>query len=177
MTKRVRSLYAVLTIVLIGVFGYLFVDHLPGKPNPVVEKQPSIAMATMYMGQTYKQVEIDAKVVNGDIVISLAPVLEHKIVAFDYQGATSTIPLLAFINTDGKLVTAIRLCEPCNSKTFSIEGNELLCGNCETKWNLNNLDGLQGSCMKYPPDPIPSEVNGNEIHIKESLVRNWKIRI
>ncbi|MBI1806375.1 MAG: DUF2318 domain-containing protein, partial [Ignavibacteria bacterium] len=82
-----------------------------------------------------------------------------------------------FISPEGKLVTAIRICEPCNSHTFRIEGTELACGNCETRWKLNNLEGLQGSCQKYPPAPIASQVIGNEVQIDERLVKNWKTRI
>lgn len=152
-------------------------EHLPGKSNPVIERQPSVAMATMYAGQVLDQFDVTAEVQNGKILIPLSPLLEKKIVAFEYKTGTTTIPLLAFINSDGKLVTAIRLCEPCNSKTFRIEGMELACGNCETHWKLTNLEGLQGSCQKFPPDPIPSEIVDGHVQIDEAVIRNWKIRI
>ena len=98
-------------------------------------------------------------------------------VSFAYQSATTTVPLLALISADGTVVTAVRLCEPCNSSDFTIEGNELACGKCETRWKLSNFEGLQGSCQKFPPAPIPSRVLGNYVQIDESIVANWKLRM
>jgi len=168
------------TFVALGLFAlalFTYVKDLPGKPNPVIEKQPEVAMSAAYAGDAIPQQEITSTVENGNIVISLPLVMDKKIVAFDYDAGTTIIPLLAYINTQGKLVTAIRLCEPCNSKTFRIEGNELACGNCETHWKLDNLEGLRGNCQQHAPDPIPSTVNGNKIYIDEQIVKNWKIRM
>ena len=134
-------------------------------------------MASMSAEQTLAAEPIDATVEDGTISFSLASLQQKKFVEFDYHTATGTIPLLAFISPEGKLVTAIRMCEPCNATKFRIEGDELACGNCETRWKLNNLEGIQGSCQKYPPDPIPSQVVGNRIIISESVVKNWKMRI
>lgn len=177
MSRNIKMVYTAVTIALFAIFLSVFFSHLPGKPNPVIAQQPDVAMAAAYAGEPLNQQQISVVVRNGDIIIPLPVVLDRKIVAFDYQTASTTIPLLAYINTQGKLVTAIRLCEPCNSKTFRIEGTELACGNCDTRWKLDNLEGLQGNCMKYPPDPIPSTVDGNEIHINGNVVKNWKIRL
>lgn len=177
MTTRSRALYGILASGLFGFFAYLFVEYLPGRPDPVIEKQPEVEMASMYNGVNLSQQQVNARVENGKIVISLPDLLQKKIVSFDYAGLNTTVPLLAFISNDGKLVTCFRMCEPCNSKMFRIEGSELACGNCETHWKLNNLEGTHGSCQKYPPAPIPSAVVGNEIQIEENVVRNWKMRI
>lgn len=177
MTRRVRMWYALFSIALVCVFGYLFVDNLPGKKPPIVERQPSVEMASMFMGQTYEQTTVPSRVEGSEIVVSLPALLEHKIIAFEYDNRSTIIPLIAFINNEGTLVTAFRMCEPCNSNLFSIEGTELLCGKCDTKWDLTTLEGLQGACMKYPPDPIPSRIEGNEIRISVDAVRNWKLRL
>jgi hypothetical protein len=177
MSRQTKILYACITVILFSAFLYLFTEHLPGGAHPVIGNQPSVAMATMYMGQTIKAFPITAQIENGKVVFPLSLLQEHKIVEFDYQTESNTIPLLAFITAEGKLVTSFRMCEPCNSKTFSIEGMELACGHCETKWKLNNLEGIQGSCQKYPPDPIPSSVAGNQVQIQESIIKQWKLRI
>ena len=177
MSTGAKVAYALLAIGLFSFFLFLYVRELPGKPNSVVEKQPDVAMGATYSGDAIEQQTIPSSVENGKIVISLPMVLDKKIVAFDYDAGTTIVPLLAFINNQGKLVTAIRLCEPCNSKTFRIEGNELACGSCETHWKLDNLEGLRGNCMQYAPAPIPSEVHGNSVYIDEKIVRNWKIRM
>ena len=177
MSKTAKTVYALIAIALFGVFAFLFMSHLPGGAHPVIANQPDVAMATMYMGQTISGQPISAQVENGKITFPLSLLLEKKMVEFEYKMENTTVPLLAFISSEGKLVTAIRVCEPCNSRTFRIEETELACGNCETRWKLNNLEGLQGSCQKYAPDPIPSTIVGNQVQIDESVVKNWKLRI
>ena len=177
MSAKAKMLYTLGVIVIFAIFFYLFTDHLPGGAHPVIQDQPIVAMATMYMGQTLQPHAVAATVADGKITVPLSALQEFKIVEFEYQAESNVIPLLAFISAEGKLVTSIRMCEPCNSKSFRIEGMELACGSCETKWKLNNLEGIQGSCQKYPPDPIPSQVVGNLIVIDEKLVKQWKMRI
>lgn len=175
--RRTKLLYAAFALLLVGIMVVLLVRHLPGGAHPVIEGQPVVAMASAFTGQQREPAPVESRIAGGNIIISLPEVLDKKIVEFDYDNQTTVIPLLAFITPEGKLVTAIRICEPCNSKKYSIDGDELCCGNCETRWKLTNLEGIQGSCQKYPPDPIPSTVEGNTILIKESLVKNWKMRI
>ena len=177
MSSANRTIYALLALALFGVFFSIFIQHLPGRPNPIIEKQPDVAMPAANAGVTVEQQQITAGIENNRIIVPLNVLLEKKFIAFDYQASNITIPLLASINNDGKLVTCIRMCEPCNSKTFRIEGTELTCGNCETHWKLGNLEGTQGSCQKYPLLPVPSSVVGNNIQIDVNDVRNWKMRI
>jgi len=177
MPRRVKLAYGIGTAALFSLFLWMFFSHLPGQPNPVIAQQPDIALPVAYAGDPIHQTQIEALVRDGDVIISLPTLLDKKMVAFDYAGTSTKIPLLAYINSTGKLVTAFRYCEPCNSETYRIEGVELCCGKCESKWKLDNLDGIQGSCMKYPPNPIPSTVVGNEIHISEALVKSWKTRL
>ena len=177
MTRRARRVYGFLTIILFFAFLYVFIEHLPGKPDPVIEKQPDVAMAASFASVNIEQQQIDVTVQNGKIVFPLSKLLEKKMVSFEYVAQHATVPLLAFINNDGKLVTCIRMCEPCNSKTFRIENTDLVCGVCGTRWKLGNLEGIQGSCQKYPPAPIPSIIVGDEIQIDAATVRDWKMRI
>ena len=176
-SKRARSLYGILAASLCVLFTLIFLNHIPGGENAVIAGQPENAMASSDPDKTLTPQPVDPSIENGKITFPLALLLEKKMLQFDYRSSSTTIPLVAFISSEGKLVTAIRLCEPCNSKTFRIEGNELACGNCETRWKLSNLEGIQGSCQKYPPDPIPSTLEGNRVVIEEAAVKNWKMRI
>ena len=177
MGKTAKIIYAGGALLLTAIFTSVFVNNLPGKPDPVIAAQPDVAMASTYASANLDQQPVTSRVEGGKIIISLNSVLDKKIVAFDYPSENTIIPLLAYISNDGKLVTCIRLCEPCNSHVFRIEGTELACGNCETHWKLSNLEGTKGSCQKFPPAPIPSVVVGSEIQIDEAVVKNWKMRI
>lgn len=177
MSKRAKFIYATVASAVVVTFLFVFVSHISDQPHPIIEEQQTVAMASMYTDQTFEQVPITSRIENRKILIPLNLVLEKKIVAFDYEAATVTIPLLAYISNEGKIVTSFRFCEPCNSKNFKIEAMEMVCGNCTTRWKLNNLRGISGNCQKYPPSPIPSQVVGAEIQIDENLVANWKLRI
>ncbi len=172
-----RAIYVAIILVMAGVFLYIFQNALPGGSNPVISGQPDISMSTLYTGQTLEQQFITPTIRNGIISFPLSLLLEKKIVAFDYQTPTAKVPLMAYISAEGKLVTAVRMCEPCNSTTFRIDGVELVCGNCGTRWKQNNLEGVSGNCQKYPPDPIPSRLVNSDVQIDESYVKNWKMRI
>ncbi len=177
MSKAAKRSYAVLALFLFLAFGYVFFTHLPGGANPVIANQPEVAMASMFTDVKVSPQTIDFDRRDGKIIFPLSLLQQFKMVQFDYQNGKTTVPVLAYISPEGKLVTSIRMCEPCNSTRFTIEGTELACGNCETRWKLNNLEGVQGSCQKYPPAPIPSTVVGNYVQIEESVLRNWKMRI
>ena len=177
MSKKAKVIYTLAAVGLFAVLLFTYMSHLPGGEHPIISQQPEVMMASLTTGHAITSEPINATVEDGTISFPLASLREKRMVEFDYRTEIGTVPLLAFISSEGKLVTAIRMCEPCNSKSFRIEGDELACGNCETRWKLNNLEGIQGSCQKYPPDPIPSEVRGNRVVINESLVKNWKMRI
>ncbi len=174
---RMKLIYGAAVLALSAVFLIVFANHLPGGAQPVIEEQPELAMATMYTDVNLTATAVPARADGSILHVPLTPLLEKKFIQFEYTYAQTTIPLLAYIAPSGKLVTAVRLCEPCNSQTFRLEGTELACGNCETRWKLDNLEGIQGSCQKYPPQPLPSKVVGNEIQIDEATLRQWKIRL
>ena len=167
--------FIALTAAVFIVFGYLFFDHLPGGDHPVIAEQPEVRGAAS--GGHADQVPVSPNIEGSDLSIPLADVVRNRIVEFSYNDGTVTIPLLAYISGQGKLVTAFRFCEPCNSTRYSIDGDRLSCGNCETQWSLNNLEGLQGSCQKYPPEPFPSVIRGDRIVMSLERIRAWKIRL
>ncbi|HTR80696.1 MAG TPA: Fe-S-containing protein [Bacteroidota bacterium] len=177
MSNRAKAMYGGIAFCLLIGMGVVFVHNLPGGENPVIEKQPTVSQPVNYEGVKLTMTPVQSKVENGYIIIALSDVLEKKMVGFTYDGKNKQVDLLAYINPEGKLVTSIAMCEPCNSKSFHTESNDIVCDNCGTRWNFTTLEGISGTCQKYPPDPIPSEIVGNEIRIDEKSVENWKMRI
>lgn len=177
MSRQAKFIYGGIIVGIIIIFFSVFTSYISDSPHPVIERQQTVAMQSMYTDQTIQQFPIPSRIENGKILIPLATLLEKRMVEFDYDATTTVVPLLAYISNEGKLVTAIRFCEPCNSKNFRAEGRELVCGNCGTRWNLNNLRGVSGTCQKFAPAPIPSQVLGNEVQIEEKVVASWKLRI
>jgi uncharacterized membrane protein len=166
---------AALAIVLV-VVGYWVMQRNTGA-NPKVSSQPKVSEKVDYSGQTIRMTDIQAKVEKGRIFIPLNVVKEKKIVYFQYEGNGAIIPLLSYITQSGRVLTAVSMCEPCRSTRFHIEDKKIVCNACGTEWNLGTLKGIQGGCLNYPPDVIPSTIEGNQIRIDEKIVTQWKPRV
>ncbi len=177
MGAKAKAAYSALGLLLLLGMAIVFVKSLPGGDHPIIKNQPTVSDAQSYDGVKLTMTPVSSRVKNGFIVISLSDVIEKKMVGFTYEGKTKTVDLMAYINPQGKLVTSIAMCEPCNSKSFHTESKELVCDNCGTRWNFTNLEGISGTCQKYPPDPIPSEIVAGEIRISQKVVEDWKMRI
>ena len=130
-----------------------------------------------YTGQTIPMVDIQAKMEGGKISVPLDVVMEKRIVRFEYEGHGLKIPLLSYITMAGRVVTAISMCEPCRSTRFHIKDKAMVCNACYTEWTLENLKGIKGGCLDYPPEVIPNTVEKNRILIDEKVVLNWKPRV
>ncbi|MBS4028466.1 MAG: DUF2318 domain-containing protein [Ignavibacteriales bacterium] len=181
MSRKAKLIYLLcgsgLFIVLIAAFGH----YLPGGPHPVITNQPEVSLPSPYLGQKFEPfllTESDIEIKNGFIKFNFNLLRDKKFIQIVYHNVTSDEVILAYISPAGKLVTAIGLCEPCGSKTFSTDETEMV-SSCGTKWNLDNLEfsGGCGVCQKYPPDPIPSSIEGSEVRIDESIVKKWKRRV
>lgn len=71
-------------------------------------------------------------------------------------------------------MTAVGISEPCNSKSFHLEGNEIVCNLCFTRWDLETLKGVSGECAAHSMDILTHVVNRERIMVKEVDIQNWK---
>jgi uncharacterized membrane protein len=164
----------VIAIVLGGVVFWII--HGKTTANPKIASQQKVMDRVDYAGQTIPMTDIVAKVEKGKISIPLDLVKEKKMVRFEYEGNGVKIPLLAYVTLAGRVVTAISMCEPCRSTRFHIQDKTLVCNACNTEWNLETLKGIQGGCLNYPPEVIPSMVEKDRVLIEEEVVLGWKPR-
>lgn len=175
--KKDRNKYWLGAAVIVITGLIIIYNRQPSKEYSIIKEQPQVTNSVSYPSYRYEETYTIAYAKNGNVILPLDLVKEKKMVKFDFLNNDGKIPILAYLTEDGKVVTAISMCEPCNSTDFHIQGSNLVCNSCGTTWNLNNLDAVSGSCSKYPPDPIPSKVIGNEIQIDENLVTNWQRRV
>ncbi|MEO8168938.1 MAG: Fe-S-containing protein [bacterium] len=167
---------ATIAALFVAAFIWVYVN-LPEGGNPIVRAQPVVAEPVKYSNAGQQMFDIPATIENGKIIVPLDLVKEKKFIAFNYESPDKTVPMLAYITTDGKIVTAVSMCEPCNSKRFHLSGEELVCNACGSTWKLKNLEALTGGCSKYPPDAVPNVVVGNQIQIDVQQVAQWQRRI
>jgi len=177
--KKKRHLWIPISLALVAtvlvVVGYWIIEGNTGS-NPKVSSQPKVSEKVDYAGQTIRMTDIQAKVEKGKISIPLNVVKEKKIVYFQYEGNGTIVPLLSYITQTGRVVTAVSMCEPCRSTRFHINDKKLVCNACATEWNLETLKGIQGGCLNYPPDVIPSTVEKDRIQIEEKIITQWRPR-
>lgn len=84
------------------------------------------------------------------------------------------LPLLYYQAPSGKVVGAVRLCEPCGSFDFRIDrGQNLVCQRCGTEWKLENLReiALDIGCGIYPPPELLTATRDGSIWVDISPLR------
>ncbi|MCL4426407.1 MAG: DUF2318 domain-containing protein [Firmicutes bacterium] len=129
-----------------------------------------------YGSDILEMTPVTARVSAGILSLPTQVVKEKKLVSFDYKKGNQTVPLLAYLSPSGRLVTAVRLCEPCESTTFFINKNNLVCGVCGTTWSLETLKGITGGCISYPPAKLASREEGEQLIIDEPTILAWRPR-
>jgi len=81
------------------------------------------------------------------------------------------VPLMAVLTTSGKVVVALRVCEPCGSFSFHIEESKyIVCDSCGTRWDIETLSGVSGGCVNYPPPRLEGSLSGNSVEINLSAL-------
>ncbi|MGE5599659.1 MAG: Fe-S-containing protein [Bacteroidota bacterium] len=165
-------LFLVLAVVLIaGAAGY-WAFLRPEEPASGYDPVEQDAYGGGYVSMTDITVPT---AVDGKITLPLATINEKKLIWFAY-GAGKT-PVLAYVAPSGKIITAISMCEPCRSERFHIEGDELVCNACGTRWTLEDLQGISGGCPEYPPEKLENSISGDQVLISEKAVLTWKPRV
>jgi uncharacterized protein len=144
-------------------------------------------LATAAIGQTvtysktvaFQQVkQPSVKIENGKAVVAtLNDLKEKKFIYTEYQAKGKRVPLTAIVKPNGKVVVAVSICEPCNSESFRIIGNTLICNACDTTWELDTFKGLSGGCQDYPPDILAYTQNGDNLEVEQSILDAWRPRV
>jgi uncharacterized membrane protein len=178
-TKKRIPAWKIIAIVLVAAA--LPVSWLILKEDPQAESKGISSTQVMervnYQNQSVSMTKVDVTMQKGMVEVSLDLVKNNRLVSFEYLRPDGRIPLLAYITPAGKLVTAVSVCEPCSSTRFHIEGKQMVCNSCFTRWDLETLKGISGGCLNYPPDALAHEIQGGKLMIKEMELKNWKPRV
>jgi hypothetical protein len=161
---------AVIGILLLLVFQFITYEE-----HSVIAQQPVISEPVNYSGEPLGMTEVDATQRDGYFVIFLDDVKNNNFVRTWYDAATARLPVVAYISSKGRLVTAIGITEPCGESNYTIIDNHIHCSTCTGEWDLNSMQAF-GSCPKYFPYPIPSTVSGSEVLIATADLDNWRRR-
>lgn len=139
-----------------------------------------------YSGKYIDPVKIEIEESGGQVVIDLNKVKSNKVVTFDVpdvnfvlQNGTpfDYVPILGYVSPNGNIIFATSLCEPCSGITFHVEGEQLVCNSCGTRWYLEDLKGISGGCPEYPPEMFQYTVQGDKVMINKAYLQSWQPRV
>ncbi len=170
--KVARVAFPVVLILGLGVF----IAYVNPSVNSVIKQQPVAAPSADYDSNFVTMTSVAFREEGSNLVFSLSDVKQYRLVRFEYTTATTTRPVMAYIAPDGRIVTAISVSDHCGSTEFKIKDNKIYCARCPSVWDMMTLEAY-ACCARYYPDPIPSRVVGNEVHISKDLVEKWAGRL
>lgn len=179
--RRNKKILAGLGIVIalgIAVFMYLNKPYESEKGGNY-----NIGSTENYEGKKIAMTNVPLVVNNGKAYISLDDLKKNKILYTEYRGEKRNyylkldyLPLMTFISPAGRVVLSTSICEPCTGTKFTIEGKELVCNACGTRWRLNDMMGLMGGCVRFAPEEIKYTVLDNKLVIDETALKTWQPR-
>ncbi len=180
LTQKKKSAWKYILIVVVAAalpLSWLyFREDAPQAGSPKISGT-QVTEKINYQNKSISMVKTEAAAAQGGLEIPVDFVVTNKLVRFEFKGKDGAIPLMAYITPSGKVITAVSVCEPCNSTSFHIEGNQMVCNACFTRWDLETLKGISGGCLAYPPDALPHVVLNGKLTIKNADLQNWKPRV
>lgn len=76
------------------------------------------------------------------------------------------LPLMIILTPSDQVIAAVRVCEPCGSFSFHIEGSKyIVCDLCGTHWDIETLNGVSGGCASYPPPRLEELNDGGSVQV------------
>ncbi|MDW7673381.1 MAG: Fe-S-containing protein [Bacillota bacterium] len=180
--KRQKANRVVIGIVaLLGVLGItIFMVVNSTSPSQSVTRWEggtyNIGSQISYQGKILGMTDIELiQTDEGAVGFTLEDLKQSELIYsnFYFNGESNRVPVMAYISPAGRVVVAVSLCEPCQSESFHISGNELVCDTCRTKWLLNDLRGISGGCLTYPPEELNYTVDEGYINILEADLKSW----
>jgi uncharacterized membrane protein len=126
-----------------------------------------------YLGKRVAMTDIELQVDKGKVMFPVEAVVDNSFIYSEYTNERTRLPLMAFISPSGRLVAAVSYCEPCRSESFHIDGRDLVCDSCQTKWQIADLKGISGGCKEYAPEELNYEVVDGMVVIDEADILSW----
>ncbi|MBS7611589.1 DUF2318 domain-containing protein [Candidatus Bathyarchaeota archaeon] len=141
--------------------------------------QSSIRAGSFYLSPTISpdgtKVYVPLSFVKEQRLVFLDLKIENRLNEITYKGRTiplslykdgEYLPLVIILTQSRKIISGIRVCEPCGSFSFHIIQEKYLdCDACHTRWDVESLKGISGACTNYPPPELPSSLMEDLIEI------------
>jgi uncharacterized membrane protein len=133
----------------------------------------NIGQQVDYLGSRVAMTDIKLEIEDGKVMFPLDAVIQNSFIFTEYDQDRFRLPLMAFIHPSGRLVAAVSFCEPCRSESFHIDGRDLVCDSCRTRWAIADFRGISGGCKEYAPEELNYEVIDGMVVISEKDIMSW----
>jgi hypothetical protein len=132
---------------------------------------------TASTGGTYAPKSV-TPVITGDIVsISAATVNSVKNVEFNVQFDQGTASYMVYVY-NGSVQMRASICVPCQGRSFTLKGNNLICNTCGTVFSAQTGKGISGvsACQNYPKASVTftTGADGNLTATKADLLKAFE---
>lgn len=105
---------------------------------------------------------IEPRIDGSSVAISIGRVEQEKNTHFGLGQKQRNMNFMAYRLGEDIHVRA-NVCPPCRSIGFSLDGDELVCDKCRTRFQADSGAGISGACRDYPKANVGYEINGGEI--------------
>lgn len=119
----------------------------------------------------------------GNLVINLEDISETPSF-YGYNELGNKMEVITVKASDGSIRTAFNTCQVCYSSGrgyYELEGNVLVCQNCENKFGIDDIEVTRGGCNPIPIEKENKIVDDTSITIEklffeetEEIFENWK---
>lgn len=133
----------------------------------------SIGLASCSSGGSVRQVPIDVQVTGDTVKIPVNEVNKNINTRFSLPVEGGTMTFMAY-KYDGLVSVRADICPPCRSKSFTLTKGTLVCDACGTVFSAATGKGIKGSCVAFPKESAPYQVNGDSIVVsKAALIKAY----
>jgi len=135
--------------------------------EPVAREEPDVTSAPI-IGVPLEAVR------DGDIVtVPLAAIEGAANGEFSVTLEDRLLDFMAYL-VDGELFVRAAACPPCDSRVYALDGDELICEACATRFDAWTGEGIDGACIDYPKAEVAYEVGGGLVSMTTAdLVTAW----
>ncbi|HCV42767.1 MAG TPA: hypothetical protein DGH68_04745 [Bacteroidetes bacterium] len=177
---RITSVFRRVGLILVPLVviggSIVFYSYVKPSVHAVIKRQPVVAAPMDYDSNVITMTNVSFHQNGNDIVFSLSDLKQYRLIRFEYPARNIIRPVMAYIDPEGRAVTAISISDHCGSTEFQLKNNQIYCAHCPSHWDMMTMEAY-ACCGTYYPDPIPSRVVGDEVRIPKEVVEKWSGRL
>ena len=105
---------------------------------------------------------VTAGVEGNSVSVSKSELESAGIIHFKVPSDDGELAFMAYTE-DGDINVRANVCPPCRSIGFSLNGDELVCDSCLTRFEADTGAGISGACKDFPKASVDYQTDGDAI--------------